>query len=213
MKWSLIAFLVCLSGVAFAAPEKASDPFLAAIDKKLERLNRVAGSYPPAVTKARERNQVVRECNEAARSLERELAKHPASWDIEWRLGECYRIGHNLDIRNAWKRSEAHLKKAISLRPEEARAYLILGMLYVNSDQSLAPEAEKLFKKALQLSGSQPMAAAHEGLVFAYYYQGRFTEALKEADEYLAQWPKDKKMLAVREVVRKMAARSGQKTP
>ena len=189
------------------------DQFLIAIDKRIERLSDKAGFYPPSVSTSTERSKLIRDIKEIAIDLEGKAAKKSDAWEIQWRLGECYQMGHNLDIPHAWKRSESHLKKAISLRPKETKPYLMLGLLYVNSDMNLAPDAEKLFKKAIEISAPKPLPEAYEGLTFSLYYQSQRVEALKAAEEGLRLDPANKKLLSMHEVLKKLLDKSGPKSP
>ncbi len=82
------------------------------------------------------------------------------------------------------------------------RAHLTLGLLYVGANPKFAPDAEREFKAALQQAGKEPLAAAHQGLVFAYVYQGRVKEALDEAELYLTIEPDDVSMQTIRDTLR-----------
>ena len=100
-------------------------------------------------------------------------------------------MGHNLDIEDSWENSEAHLKKSISLNDNSPDPYFILGLLYVNSNIELAPDAEKLFLKAIKLSAENPNPYIYSGLSFACLYQGKNDEALKAIDQFLELVPND----------------------
>lgn len=196
-----------------AAPDGQKPNRFAAVDAKMARLDKIAGTYPPNVTGKKglaSASAAIRAC---IADLDGLKAKGAPAWETEWRIGDCFRMAHNLDVKGAWAQSEAHLKKAMGLKPDEPRPCVILGMLYVNSDMSLAPKAEALFRRAIEAAGAKPMPAAHQGLVFACYYQGKFAEADKEIDECLKTSPNNPKLLAIREVVRKRLGDAPAKSP
>ena len=77
---------------------------------------------------------------------------------------------------NKFEKSEYYYKKAIELRPDEARLhYLLAGTLYPLKKKS---EAEKHFKKAIELEPKNAEAHALYGLFLLL--ENKFEEANKE---------------------------------
>jgi len=150
-----------------------------------------ADSYPPNIESAEEMKNVI----ELFRQIETLLLdysdelKNPDPL-VEFRLGELYRMGHNLDIESSWNKSEKHLKKAIKLNPKDYEAYNILGLLYVNS--GYPQQAEKVFLKAIDLSKPNHNLTAYSGLAFSYYYQGKRDEAIQMINQCLQIEPDNK---------------------
>src|SRR5580658_10122661 len=71
---------------------------LSGIDAEIARLESVVGGYPPNVEGARNSAKVKRRIKAVIGSLERSATKYGDSWSVELRIGECYRMGHNLDM-------------------------------------------------------------------------------------------------------------------
>ena len=119
-------------------------------------------------------------------------------------------MGHNLDITGAWQQAERHFKRALALNPKSVDAYLGLGFLYVHTHPKYASAAEHAFTMALALAKDTPLAGAHIGLTFAYYYQAKFRDAVREAEVYLALHPDDATMKDLRDLALERANKAGQ---
>jgi len=190
---ALLFLLICPS-----SPARSKNCDFVGIHEKISYLREKIGMYPPRLT-PNELKLVKRKYENTTNDLNNCLKQDPNNAEIEWRLGECYRLGHNLDLKGAWDNSERHLKKALSLDPKNINAHIALGRLYVNTDTSFCPKAEDLFKKALELSKDKSLPEAHDGLFFSYYYQGKFEQAVKEADTILVLHPDDQTFKELRE--------------
>lgn len=123
--------------------------------------------------------------------LIRLLDTHKNKADIEWRLGESYRLAHQMGLPEAWTESERHLQLAIAHDDENIRARCILGELYLQSGTDFTAKAEKQFRTALESAGTNPLPEAHKGLFYAYFYQGQFEQAVKQAEAYERWVPSD----------------------
>ena len=131
----------------------------------------------------------------------------PHDSEIEWRLGELYRFGHNLDVPDAGKQCVSHLERAIALRPDYADAYLDLGIFYTDAGVRWAPLGESNLKKAIEISGPTPLPRAWRALTFAYYYQGKFADSAAAADQYLLFVPDDHDLQQMKKVAQQAASR------
>jgi len=192
------------------APQGAPKSSLDAVDAALAKLASHIDGYPPSFSDADEKKRVEKELDDLLTNLDKLQKQFPRDAEVERRFGNAYRMAHNLDREGAWPSSESHLKSALALDPSNIQAHLTLGSLYVNTDMKYAPAAEKEFREALRLSGDTPLPGAHIGLVFAYYYQGRFREAVAEADKYLVLRPDDSMMKQLREIALDKAKESEQ---
>lgn len=94
-------------------PFSQADP----LDKKLLYFEEIAGNYPPNIKAEDQLTKVKEEWNKIETELISRFTKSGESADIELRLGHLYRYGHNLDIKGAWEKSDAHFRKAIDLSP------------------------------------------------------------------------------------------------
>ena len=171
------------------------------IDNIIDSLSSFADSYPPTI----EDSSQLEKANDLFRSLIKRMdllsKDKPDNYETESRFGEIYRMGHNLDMKDAWKYSEKHLKKAIKLRAGVPRPYFSLGLLYVNSDITLAPKAEELFIKAIDLSPDRQFPFAYQALAFAYYYQGKFKKAIGALDTFLLYYPDDEQGVNMKNII------------
>ena len=122
--------------------------------------------------------------------------------ELEWRAGVLYGLGHNLDKETMFEKAETHLKHSIELNPNLFDSHVELGDLYVNSGLGKAEDAQNEFYKALDLAkNDNERAGAHNGLYFAFYYQGKMREALSAADDYLFIYPENETMRGLKKLV------------
>ena len=194
----LEALAVCL--IALPCGVEAAD--LAGIDRQISSLAGQLDRYPAHRANRQELKRVESRLDRALRLGHRLAAKEPGDARIEWRLGELYRMAHNIDRSGAWENSERHLKEALNLDPQGYQAWLSLGRLYVSTNLDYAKRAEPCFISAQKLYGDRVLTEAHRGLFFVYYYQGRIKEAVREADIVLSLLPDDPAMSGLREVAR-----------
>lgn len=168
---------------------------------RLDSLALFADSYPPNVEDSMTLVKVTAFFNSLSVDMESLSAEYPDSAEVKYSLGKLYRMGHNLDIKDSWKKAEKNLKKSISLNPDFPGSYFMLGLLYVNSDITLASKAESLFRKALKLSAENPDPYIFQGLTFAYYYQREYRDALLAIEEFLKLKPDDELGVSLRNMI------------
>src|SRR5262249_52129096 len=155
----------------------------------LHALNAYLDGYPPKIKDAAERRRVKAQWDNTAKEFDATARKFPADPEVLWRAGELYRMGPKLDGKGGGGGAGRSLKTGLRLDARSIPAHVTLGMLYVNTNPSLAPAAEKEFKAAKAFVGDRPLPGAQIGLFFAYYYQGKFQDAVQEVDAYLSQHP------------------------
>jgi tetratricopeptide (TPR) repeat protein len=182
---------------------------LADIDAKLAALRpSLRGyAYPAHVASAEEKRELGRQWKDAESELKNVAQAYPEESGIEWRLGELYRFGHNLDVPGAGRECVAHLERAIALRPDYVDAYLELGIFYTDAGQRFAPLGESNLRRAIDLSGQTPLPRAWRALTFAYYYEGKFADSVTAADQYLALAPDDDDLKQMRKLAQQAASR------
>lgn len=181
------------------------------IDATIGKLDELAGGYPPNADTPRAVARARRLARSAIGQLKRYAAAHGDWWGIEYRLGDCYRIGHNVDLSGAYEGAQSHLKKAIEMAPKEPAPLVQLGWLYVNSDPARGGDIERLLLRAIELAKPNRLIEAHRGLVYGCYYQAKWDDAIKEADFCLAANPKDEGIKRMKEfaVSRRDGTQSG----
>ncbi len=141
-------------------PAGAYERHLQDVDGKLSALRPVLGGYPPQISSDAQLKEVKRQWTDTENELKTLRETYPNSAEIEWRLGEVYRFGHNLDIPGAAQLCVAHLERAISLQPDLVAAHLELGMFYTDAGIRWAPLGERSLRRAIELSGATPLPRA-----------------------------------------------------
>jgi tetratricopeptide (TPR) repeat protein len=175
---------VCLT-VVFSAANRAgaAEPPESHLEKDLAELTSVASGYPPRVKTPEDKAHAVALFQSIEAHLVKDLQESPHDFTLEFWLGECYRMGNNLDVDGAWDKAVIHLKEAARLEPDKLLPPLQLGQHYAASGHPAEAEAPLL--KALKLSGDKPSAQVRFYLAFTYYQLGQFDKVIPQANEYL----------------------------
>jgi hypothetical protein len=179
----LILVLIAGAGWTFAAAEEASRP----LEADFQELHEIANAFPPRVETPAEKAKAQTLWRSVEARLLAKLKASPHDFETELQLGDCYRMGHNLDIDGAWDKAVQHLTEAARLDPKSPRPPTLLGQHY--SGGGKAAEAESQLLRALSLSGDKPSPALCFFLAFTEYQLGQFEKTVKYADEYLKTDP------------------------
>jgi len=210
---SFVVLLGAASVISCATHSIARDPSVSSeqriteVDAKLATLRPILRGHPPRVSSEDQRREVEREWKDTETELQEISKRSEPTPEIEWRLGELYRFGHNLDVPGAGKQCVSHLERAIALRPDYAEAYLELGVFYTDAGLRWAPLGEANLKKAIEASKPTPLPRAWRALTFAYYYQGKFADSAAAADQYLLLVPDDDDVQQMKKVAQQAASR------
>ncbi|MFL6236645.1 MAG: tetratricopeptide repeat protein [Thermoanaerobaculia bacterium] len=184
----LLAAIGLAAAANAAAVEQASN-----LDTDLAKLQAVADSFPPEINSPAERSRV-----EALwKSVEARLLQAAHDFDTELKLGNLYRMGHNLDVKGAWDKAVTHLNEAARLKPDSPLPLTMLGAHYSGSGH--AADAVAPLQRALTLSGDKPSPAIYANLAFAYYQLGDSEKVVRYADAYLKTNPDSSVMKLLKE--------------
>jgi tetratricopeptide (TPR) repeat protein len=186
------ALAVLVAVGLIAAANVAAGQVPSPLDVDLWHLRQSADSFPPRVKTPQERVQAEALWHSIETRLLQELQASPRDFEIEMKLGDLYRMGHNLDIEGAWDKAVVHLKEASRLRPDALLPLTTLGALYASSGHPAEAEAPLL--KALALSGEKPSPAIYSNLVSAYYQLGQYEKVVSYANLYLKTDPDSETM-------------------
>jgi tetratricopeptide (TPR) repeat protein len=157
----------------------------AAFDQRLAALQAAIGNEPLTADATDRLSDQKAELEALTDELEKKRpGKNPARRD--WQIGECHRLRHLFDEQDAWEEAERRLSVAIARDPKMAAAHLSLGQLYLTGGAEFAARAERELTRALEEGDDVQKRQAHRGLFLACYYQGRWADAVEEADKYLA---------------------------
>ena len=184
MKYLFTTFLSFIILLICQCQSNKGDIDFSKIDNKIKSLEIHLGSYPPSFKDDNEKTKVERDYHELEKELLDLNKSHAKNKDVNYKLGELYEMGHNMDIKEAFSNSKNYYKEAIKLDTNFYTAHLGLAILLVNSDIENAPEAEKEFLKVLKCPDKKIVVSANQGLFFAMYYQGK----MKKAKYYLQNY-------------------------
>ncbi len=204
----LVALLAVapLASCATHAPLSLEDS-LRLVDAQLDQIRPVLRGYPPNFSSPTQRGEVEDRWHATEASLVTLQRSNPDDPGVLLRLGELYRLGHNLDVPGAGDRCVSTLERLISIDPSNVEAHLILGIFYTDAGPKWSGEGETELRKAIELAGTSPLPRAWRALVFAYYYQAKFAEAVAAADHYLMLEPEDSDLRKLRQLAFDAAAR------
>ncbi|MBF0526462.1 MAG: hypothetical protein HQK56_15370 [Deltaproteobacteria bacterium] len=207
-----IAGIIGLSLVSYSLSAEnqaaAPDAVLTEIDGYINELGPYIDGWPPNIKSKKELNAVRTRLTKVLKYANRALGEDPDNLQLLCRVGELYRMGHNIDMPRAWTNSEKALKRALKLDSKMIEAWLTLGALYVNTGLENAKQAEECFLTAQKLYGEKPLLRSHRGLFFAYCYQARMPQALEEANLVLKLTPDDPQMKKLRDIVQSQIDKS-----
>lgn len=179
------------------------------LESTITQLSPKLGGYPPRIEGETEKKQVVEQWQQGidvGEILIKEVSTENKAYAY-WKTGELYKMGHNLDIPGAWEKAESYLMRAIEKDATLIGPRIALGMLYVNTSPTYAPDAESIFKDALPLvKKPEDLRRIYDGALFALYYQGKLDVAANVVEKGLEMFPDDKGLLdfkALLEAVRK----------
>jgi tetratricopeptide (TPR) repeat protein len=179
----LILVLIAGAGWTFAAAEEAARP----LEADFQELHRIANAFPPRVETPEEKAKAQTLWRSVEARLLAKLQASPHDFETELQLGDCYRMGHNLDIDGAGDKAVQHLTEAARLDPKSPQPPTLLGQHYSGAGKAI--EAESQLLRALSLSGDKPSPAIGFFLAFTEYQLGHFEKTVKYADEYLKTDP------------------------
>jgi tetratricopeptide (TPR) repeat protein len=200
LRW--VAVMIVALGLAMALPAGYANNESDLLETEAElkdsilQLQTIADGWPPRIDTPEERAAAERLWNLIEQSLLQMRAGDPDDYYFALWLGDCYRMGHNLDIDGASTKAVSHLRAASRLSPEAFFPHLILGDHYTFSGRP--DEGELEYLKAIRLS-DEPLPRAYYGLANAYYFQEEFGAAVEYAGQYLDHDPSNEAMMLVRE--------------
>lgn len=181
--------LICWAGSSYASISTGK------LDADLRYLENHLDAYPPQVknqAQLRQVKAVYARTEKILLNMDKQSVKDAA---LKTKIGNLYRLGYNLDRKDAWAKSENYFKQAIAIDPSAYEAYYLLGCLYMNSDVALAPQAEKYFLQVRDKATGPLRDKALWGLCVTSWIQGNNRRTLELTTEYLKLHPHDKAAL------------------
>jgi thioredoxin-like negative regulator of GroEL len=171
-------------------------------DRAVQSLGRAVGLFPEYFQALAERGDLLiieGKLSEAAEDFARALKANP-------RYGPALRgAGYCKLERREFEESAGYLERATAARPDDANAYLLLGIAYLELDRR--GQAEAALLKALGFNTRRELRARiHLGNLYAR--GGRYGEAADQLREYLEANPDDPDAARLREVEARWRARA-----
>ncbi|WP_310600112.1 hypothetical protein [Desulfobulbus sp.] len=196
-------FVSLLMVLLLAATTWAADPMMA----RIRALEPLIGTFPPNIRPA-EAKATKKRYEGLKSELDTRIAAHPQDLESLYMRGYLQGMGHNFDYPGAWQGATDDLQAVLRANPGHIAAMTALATLWVNSNPALAPEAEKLFRNAQCRQGREPVEEAQRGLFFAFYYQGKMREALRQSEYLLQTWPDNEQYRRYNETIRAVLLRA-----
>jgi hypothetical protein len=132
-------------------------------------------------------------------ALQAELATCPIDADsLTWvQAGRFYSLGHELGLSGAQDSARNYLVRAAKILGDP-EAKLALADLLLKAGQGEIQRAEALYREVLASGGGNLAKQAHQGLVFAMYYQDKGEEAWVELQRALLDDPDNEALQGLR---------------
>lgn len=182
MRVGLIPFfaiaMLC-AAPAFSAPS---------IDDEVEALEPKLGHYPPDVGSPQELKEITAHYASLKARLDQLVAAHPDDMAVLLSRAHLEEFGHNLDLDGAYAGAERDYLAVIERQPSNQRVMLDLANMWVNTG-SEAPRAEYLYRVVQCLNGTVPVEEAQRGLYFAFNYQKKYADELRQSRFLAEHWP------------------------
>jgi tetratricopeptide (TPR) repeat protein len=178
--WLVGAFAV--SAAALAAPATVAED-----DPDFVALRAVADAFPPRLDGEDARPRAVALYESLETRLLAAVDAAPKDYDLRTRLGELYRMGHNLDVDGANEKAVQRFREAIGLAPERPEARVLLGIHYTSSGRPV--DGERELRAAEPYVNTYTRPSFQIALAFSCYQQGKFADSAHYAGEYLKDHP------------------------
>jgi Tfp pilus assembly protein PilF len=201
---------VSVAEVGQKVPKQARQAFKEALklrgenqnDKALESLTRAVEAFPEYFQALAERGDLLivsGRLTAAAEDFARALKVNP-------RYGPALRgAGYCKLERREFPESAKYLEQATAARPDDANAYLLLGIAYLEQDRR--GQAEGALLKALSFDTRRELRA-HIHLGNLYAREGRYEDAAEQLRKYLEANPADPDSARLKEVEARWRARA-----
>lgn len=172
---------------------------LSYLDERLKTFNQLIGSWPtplesPAM--AQEVKALLEQDLQHAVALYQE---HPQEIGAKLVLADLLRMGHNIDLPDCAQRADAVLDEIFRMELFNVKAMLCRASMYVTLHPRLMPDAERLFAKVLELTGTNADPIVYKGLAFACLGQDKHPQGIAHLEAYVQRAPTDKPMLELLE--------------
>ena len=177
------------------------------LSETMDKLTSVADRYPARVTdENREEINALWKSTETGLLQYRSKRSKPDE-NIEFLLGELYRLGHNLDVPGTAAKATSHFRAALAINPTNAKTRLHLGRHLTFMNEAAEGQKELLLAVALDPRGASDRALFD--LAYNFYLQKEFAMAANLAERNLAMHPDDEAMKLIRDSSNK-ALREGE---
>jgi tetratricopeptide (TPR) repeat protein len=190
------------AALPFPEPDVKTPSFsLAELENKALELDGKIGGYPPRIKDGDDRRDTYNKWAYVVLDARALLAKNGDSERMSALLVKLYRQGHNLDVLGSGGKAVTTLQHALKQYPKSVPMHREAGWLYLQTNPAFAPQAEAVLLKLRELLGRNDDIEVERGLVFAYLYQKRNDDALKQIDHCLSFAPDHAQLLSLRKAL------------
>lgn len=157
--------------------------------------NRFVGTWPSSFSSEAQRAELYTKWTHALQQAWVLEEKDKDSEKILFLLAELYRQGHNMDVIGAGDRANVVIERCLKSYPNSIDCHFSASYFYLSVGPKFAPKGEASLLRLRSLFAPQVNKDVERGIVFAYLYQGRNEEALKQVEYFLrldpsAEWAK-----------------------
>ena len=208
MIWRTLMLLALLAGGPLVAAEKIpgtdleqkyfelkiekrdeSTRTLDVLERSIERLNALAGSYPPRFQDEGERQQAyVLWADLLSDAIAYEKA-WPGDETAQFFLIELFRMGYNMDVLDTGERVLASIKACLTSHPESVRCHFGASYFYLSVGPRFTKQAEASLDFLRGAFAPEQNADVESGYVFLYLYRQDVQSARKQIDRYVELFP------------------------
>lgn len=159
------------------------------IRMEVNELNRYVGTWPPSFSSENQREDVYKKWSAV---LQKAWALEDSAKDSEkslYILSELFRQGHNMDVEGAGFRANASIERCLKLYSESVDCHSSASYFYLTVHPKFAPKGEESLRFLRSRFAPKVDMTVERGFVFAYLYQGKNDEAIKQLEYILSLDP------------------------
>jgi tetratricopeptide (TPR) repeat protein len=170
-------------------PDSFTHLALNEIQSRADMLAETLGRYPLQFKRAEDRQGTYAVWSEVLAAAQAIEAKEGDSEPMAHVLAELYREGHNLDVQDCGERASAILELGLKKFPDSIPLNFEAAHYYLDVGKAIPAESALIHLRVL-LHTTEDIRIERP-LLFAYLYQDKRSEALKQVDHCLEIQPGD----------------------
>lgn len=179
-----LGLLLCLSPAHAVTLEQ--------LNRQMQQLNPSIGSYPPNFESAQQQQYVQHIwATTLAQAVELSTQQNPIPTDVLALLANLYRQGHNMDVEGMASKAHHTIQSCLARDLQHLGCNFAAAYFYLSVNPQAAPMGEQALLRLRAHFAPTYNAEVERGLVFAYMFQKRQAETLKQLEVLMAHDPLD----------------------